>query len=93
MVGVEQQLHHLERRALGRGVVQGKLFVLRTRRAVQHWWGGAAPRELRRERGGVTTAQAAVWTRRHALSVVMAALRFALSRASTTANGAPLAAA
>ena len=29
-VGVEQQLHHIERRALGGGVVQGKLSVLRS---------------------------------------------------------------
>ena len=41
-VGLEQQLHHVERRALGGGVVKGQLFVLRTRRAAQHWccmWG------------------------------------------------------
>ena len=36
-VGVEQQLHHIERRALGGGVVQGQLLVLRTRRAAQHF--------------------------------------------------------
>ena len=36
-VGVEQQLHHIERRALGGGVVQGQLSVLRTRRAAQHF--------------------------------------------------------
>ena len=29
-VGVEQQLHHIERRALGGGVVQGQLSVLRS---------------------------------------------------------------
>jgi hypothetical protein len=36
-VGVEQQLHHLERRALGGGVVQGQLPILRraARRAAQ----------------------------------------------------------
>ena len=41
-VGVEQQLHHIERCALGGGVVQGQPFVLRMRRAAQHWccmWG------------------------------------------------------
>ena len=35
-VGVEQQLHHIERCALGGGVVQGQPFVLRTRREAQH---------------------------------------------------------
>ena len=34
-VGVEQQLHHIERRAVHGGVVQGQLSVLRTRRVVQ----------------------------------------------------------
>ena len=35
-VGVEQQLCHIERRALGGGVVKRQLSVLRTRRAAQH---------------------------------------------------------
>jgi hypothetical protein len=52
-VGLEQQLHHIERRALGGGVVKGQLFVLRTRRAAQHCGVACGPnrvRELERSR-------------------------------------------
>jgi hypothetical protein len=100
-VGVEQELHHTERRALGGGVVQRKLLVLRTRRVAQHWSGIGATRSVREEEGeqrhtALRRRQGvggAVFAGPRALSAAAAASRFASSSSSITSNGAPLAAA
>jgi len=97
-VGVEQELHHTERRALGGGVVQRKLLVLRTRRVAQHWSGGATgPPEKKRESNGTQLCGdkvgGAVFAGPRALSAAAAASRLASSSSSITSNGAPLAAA
>ena len=53
VVGVEQQLYHLDRRALGGSVVQGQLLGLSTRRAAQYWSGRATSLgEKKRENAG-----------------------------------------
>ena len=97
-VGVEQELHHTERRALGGGVVQRKLLVLRTRRVAQHWSGrgnevrprGEQRHTALRRRQGVGGA---VFAGPRALSAAAAASRFASSSNSITSNGVSLAAA
>ena len=89
--GVVQQLHHLEQRALGGGVVQGALDILRGApcipRGLDRAKGKAKLRaELRRQRG-----RRVMCRKRRALSA--AALGLALSSSSITSGEAPSAAA
>ena len=81
-VGVEQELHHTERRALGGGVVQRKLLVLRTRRVAQHWSGRG--NEVRPRRRGRATAHSSAATTGCGRRSICGAARLVRRRGSLT---------
>ena len=98
-VGVEQQLHHIERRALGESVVQRKLLALSIRgvrrsigragqnKSVREEKGEGGHVDLPRQRGQCICAEL------RALSGAAAASRLASSSSSVTSKEAPLVAA
>lgn len=101
-VGVEQQLHHIERRPFDGGVVQGQPSVLRNALpgcSAQGSLSGGSGCNRRREgrksevHARQQQARAAAWDQGRALSAALAALGSASSSSSITPNGAPLAAA
>ena len=95
-VGVEQQLHHFEMRALGGGVVQGQLLALCTRRVAQYIWCCRAVARARNREGKGTwicrgSVGGAVWAGLRALSFVLAASELASRSNSVTSSDTPLA--